>query len=144
MSEQEKFPFEEEAQGKLDKQCQQVAKNRKLRKNPSGSYKVRLGFDTGPHTCKRFMSFGLKTRHPMVALDKANFLQNCFKKAGYFRGERVSIVSDDEATNQLNKLEEARLQDAYELNRLRGEITQLKATLKKVSRDHEVLKKRIG
>jgi len=137
MSEQEQLPLDDDLSAKSHPLLP-----KSIRRNPSGSYKLRIGIYRGPNTCKKYVSFGLRTHNPIEALERANFIMRCLRLAGSLRGEMIHQISEDAATKNLNKLEEEKVQAAADMNRMQAENNKLKATLHHLERENEILKKK--
>lgn len=78
--------------------CMSNCRSIELRKNASGSYKVRLTIDRGSKYCGARKSLGLGTRQEECALRRA-FLMRCLLfRMGWFPGGRIAVkrLSGDE------------------------------------------------
>lgn len=76
--------------------CMSNCRSIELRKNTSGSYKVRLTIDRGSKFCGARKSLGLGTRQEDCALRRAYLMRCLLFHMGWFPGGRIAVRSSAE------------------------------------------------
>lgn len=71
--------------------CMSIKRSIELRKNTSGSYKVRLTIDRGSKFCGARKSLGLGTRREDCALRRAYLMRCLLFHMGWFPGGKISV-----------------------------------------------------